>query len=77
MSGLAFHLLRHRMGGAVATFVALAVGVVILMACGVFLESGLRYHGKSDPTRRVIDSRTFIKNLESLTRYLAAVRPER
>ena len=48
MSGLAFHLLRHRMGGAVATFVALAVGVVILMACGVFLESGLRYHGKSE-----------------------------
>jgi hypothetical protein len=29
------------------------------------------------PPRRVIDRRMFIKNLESLTRYLAAVRPER
>jgi putative ABC transport system permease protein len=48
MAGLAFQLLRHRMGGAVATFVALVVGVVILMACGVFLESGLRYHGRSE-----------------------------
>jgi putative ABC transport system permease protein len=30
----------------VATLLALTAGEVILMACGVFLESGLRYHGK-------------------------------
>lgn len=42
---------------------------------GAWVEEGqLRYHGKGDPTRRVIDSRTFIKNLETLSRYLAAVR---
>ncbi len=42
---------------------------------GAWVEDGqLRYHGKSDPTRRVIDSGTFIRNVGTLSRYLAAVR---
>ncbi|MFM9962763.1 MAG: pectate lyase [Planctomycetaceae bacterium] len=42
---------------------------------GAWVEEGqLRYHGKSDPTRRVIDSGTFIRNIGTLSRYLAAVR---
>ena len=42
---------------------------------GAWVEDGqLRYHGKSDPTRRVIDSSTFIRNIGALSRYLAAVR---
>ena len=42
---------------------------------GAWVEDGqLRYHGKSDPTRRVIDSGTFIRNIGTLSRYLAAVR---
>ncbi len=41
---------------------------------GAWVEDGqLRYHGKSDPTRRVIDSSTFIRNIGVLSRYLAAV----
>ncbi|CAN5875084.1 pectate lyase [soil metagenome] len=44
---------------------------------GRWIESGrLRYHGDDAPTRRVIDSRTFIKNVETLSRYLRASRPE-
>jgi len=34
----------------------------------------LRYHGEDDPTRRVIDCRTFIRNVSTLSTYLAAVR---
>src|SRR5262245_29301298 len=45
MSGLAFHLLRHRKGGAVATLLALAAGGVSLMASGGCLEPRLRQHG--------------------------------
>jgi hypothetical protein len=42
---------------------------------GAWVEDGsLRYHGKGDDTRRVIDSRTFIKNVDVLSRYLAATR---
>lgn len=42
---------------------------------GAWVEDGqLRYHGKSDPTRRVIDSQTFIRNVGTLSWYLAAVR---
>ena len=36
--------------------------------------TGLRYHGPSDPTRRVIDSATFCRNVRTLSRYLAAVK---
>jgi PelA/Pel-15E family pectate lyase len=43
---------------------------------GAWVEQGrLRYHGDDDDTRRVIDSRTFIRNLDTLGRYLAATRP--
>ncbi len=38
---------------------------------GAWVEDGkLRYHGKDDATRRVIDSATFAKNLETLSRYV-------
>jgi putative ABC transport system permease protein len=43
MTRLALRMLRHRPGTAVATLVALAVGVMILMAMGALVESGLRY----------------------------------
>ncbi|MEV6692159.1 FtsX-like permease family protein [Micromonospora sp. NPDC051196] len=43
MLGLAVRMLRHRIGSAVATLVALACGVMILMSMGVLVESGLRY----------------------------------
>ncbi len=42
---------------------------------GAWVEDGqLKYHGKDDPTRRVIDSGTFIRNVGTLSRYLAAMR---
>jgi PelA/Pel-15E family pectate lyase len=38
---------------------------------GAWVEDGrLRHHGKDDETRRVIDSRTFIRNVGVLSRYL-------
>lgn len=45
MLGLAARMLRFRQGGFVATFVALAAGVMILMTCALLVESGLRYQG--------------------------------
>lgn len=42
---------------------------------GRWVEDGrLRYHGDSDPTRRVIDCQTFIRNVGILSSYLAAVK---
>jgi putative ABC transport system permease protein len=43
MIRLALRMLRFRPGSAVATLVALAAGVMILMAMGSLVESGLRY----------------------------------
>ena len=43
MTGLAARLLRHRAGPAVATLLALIVGVLILVAMGTLVESGLRF----------------------------------
>ncbi|MBN2477175.1 MAG: polysaccharide lyase [Pirellulales bacterium] len=41
---------------------------------GRWVEEGrLKYHGADDPTRRVVDCRTFIQNVTILSRYLAAV----
>ena len=38
---------------------------------GAWVESGtLRYHGANDNTRQVIDTRTFIRNIEVLSKYL-------
>lgn len=38
---------------------------------GAWVEDGkLRYHGKNDATRRVIDSSTFVKNVDTLSRYV-------
>ncbi|MEV6850111.1 ABC transporter permease [Actinoplanes sp. NPDC051411] len=43
MTALATKLLRHRAGPSAATFLALAVGVLILVAMGTLVESGLRF----------------------------------
>src|SRR5256885_3715054 len=43
MLSLAARMLRHRIGSALATLIALATGVMILMSMGVLVESGLRY----------------------------------
>ncbi len=41
---------------------------------GRWVEDGrMKYHGSDDPTRRVIDCRTFIANLRVLSDYLATV----
>lgn len=40
---------------------------------GRWVEDGrMRYHGPDDPTRRVIDSETFVRNVHILSTYLAA-----
>lgn len=42
---------------------------------GAWVESGkLRYHGKSDDTREVIETKTFIKNVETLAESVAWLR---
>jgi ubiquinone/menaquinone biosynthesis C-methylase UbiE len=42
---------------------------------GRWVENGrLAHHGKDDPTTRVIRCATFIRNVETLSRYLAALR---
>ncbi|MFI9638669.1 FtsX-like permease family protein [Micromonospora sp. NPDC051925] len=43
MTGLAVRLLRHRAGPAAATLLALVAGVLILVAMGTLVESGLRF----------------------------------
>lgn len=44
-------------------------------ARGRWVEPGrLRYHGEDDTTRRVISTSTFIRNVETLARYLEATR---
>ena len=46
--------------------------IAALDARGAWVEDGtLKYHGKGDPTRRVITSESFIKNLRTLSRYVA------
>jgi hypothetical protein len=41
---------------------------------GRWVEEGrLKYHGSDDPTREVIDCRTFVHNVETLSDYLATV----
>ncbi|MBM0204006.1 FtsX-like permease family protein [Micromonospora sp. STR1s_5] len=46
MTGLAARLLRHRAGPAAATLLALIVGVLILVAMGTLVESGLRFRAE-------------------------------
>jgi hypothetical protein len=42
---------------------------------GAWVEDGrLRYHGESDDTSRVIACETFIRNLDTLSRFIAAAR---
>jgi len=56
--------------------VAQVKGVIAALdAQGRWVEDGtLRYHGKGDPTRRIIDCGTFIHNVRVLSNYLAATR---
>lgn len=43
---------------------------------GRWVEDGrLRYHGPDDPTRRVLECQTFIKNVSILSAYLKASKP--
>ena len=60
MTRLAMRLLRHRPGTATATLIALAVGVMILMAMGSLVESGLRYQPepKKYATADIVVART-------------------
>ncbi|MEU8211463.1 ABC transporter permease [Micromonospora sp. NPDC049044] len=46
MTSLAARLLRHRSGPATATLLALIVGVLILVAMGTLVESGLRFRAE-------------------------------
>ncbi|MEU1749829.1 ABC transporter permease [Micromonospora arida] len=46
MTGLAARLLRHRAGPAAATLLALMAGVLILVAMGTLVESGLRFRAE-------------------------------
>lgn len=42
---------------------------------GAWVQNGkLQHHGKGDDTTRIISSATFIRNLDTLSRYLAAVK---
>lgn len=42
---------------------------------GAWVEAGkLRFHGKGDDTTRIIDSATFARNIDLLSRYLAALK---
>jgi putative ABC transport system permease protein len=45
MTILAWRMLTEHPARAVATFVALLYGAAVLTACGILLESALRYHG--------------------------------
>ena len=54
MLSLAAQMLRFRKGGFVATFVALAAGVAVLMTCALLVESGLRYHGTPQRYARTV-----------------------
>lgn len=46
MLRLAARMVRFHRGGFVATFVALAAGVAVLMTCALLVESGWRYQGE-------------------------------
>ncbi|GIE36685.1 membrane protein [Actinoplanes italicus] len=49
MLSLAAQMLRHRLGSAAATLLALTTGVTILMSLGVLVESGMRF--EAEPQR--------------------------
>ncbi|GLW65123.1 ABC transporter permease [Actinomadura rubrobrunea] len=48
MLGLAARMIRHRKGDFVATFIALAAGVMVLTVCGMLAESALWYRGEPE-----------------------------
>ena len=42
---IALRMIAQRPAAMIATAVALWIAVVVVTACGVLLESGVRYHG--------------------------------
>ncbi|MEU8718561.1 FtsX-like permease family protein [Streptomyces sp. NPDC048663] len=54
MLSLAAQMLRFRKGSFIATFIALAGGVAILMTCALLVESGWRYHGEPQRYARTV-----------------------
>ncbi|WP_099048853.1 FtsX-like permease family protein [Streptomyces prasinopilosus] len=54
MLALAARMLRHRKGSFTATFVALAAGVAVLMACALLVESAWRYQGQAQRYARTV-----------------------
>ncbi|MBN9517824.1 hypothetical protein J0H58_04770 [bacterium] len=60
----------------VAQVAAVKATLAALDDKGRWVEGGrLKYHGPDDPTRRVIDSGTFVRNVRLLSAYLAATAP--
>ena len=47
MLRVAWRMLRQRPASLIATLMALCFGVAVVTACGVMLESGIRFHGAS------------------------------
>ena len=73
-----FHVLAREFGGRRVAYLDSAATsqrpeqvIAAMDARGAWVESGrLRYHGKDDGTREVIESATFIRNIGVLSRYV-------
>ncbi|MER7490178.1 FtsX-like permease family protein [Streptomyces sp. NPDC126497] len=82
MLHLAAQTLRFRKGGFVATFVALAAGVAVLMTCALLVESGWRHKGRPgryDATLAVVADRDLrvATTMFGETEYTTVALPER
>ncbi|MET8220949.1 FtsX-like permease family protein [Streptomyces hirsutus] len=82
MLTLAAQMLRHRKGSFVATFIALAAGIAVLMACALLVESGWRYHPQPQrhaKTVAVVADRdlTVAAEMFGETEYTTVTLPER
>ena len=72
MIKLAAQMLRRRIGSALATLLALAVGVVILTAMGTMVESGLRHKPQAERYAQTTPDNTTLHHPRShLTEKLA------
>ncbi|MFD7769640.1 ABC transporter permease [Streptomyces sp. NPDC059787] len=82
MLHLAARMVRFRKGGFVATFVALAAGVAVLMTCALLVESGWRHKGQPgryDATLAVVADRDLrvATTMFGETEYTTIALPER
>ncbi|MFI5567033.1 FtsX-like permease family protein [Streptomyces sp. NPDC051740] len=82
MLHLAARTVRFRKGGFVATFVALAAGVAVLMTCALLVESGWRHKGQPgryDATLAVVADRDLrvATTMFGETEYTTIALPER